>query len=90
MSQVKRRANPANKKTEIGSIVRATMNFTGVLTPPPPVWMINQTYPIIRRGTEGIFQGLAMGALDLYDVAFESDDNETVRVEVRPDQIEFL
>ena len=90
MAQTKRRSNPTNRKPKPGDIVRATMDFVGRRTPPPPVNVWNTAPdPQIFRDTVGILQGPAAGAPDLYDVAFETDDGKTIRVEARPDQIEL-
>jgi hypothetical protein len=74
-----------------GELVKAVKDFTGRITPPPPVWiMLASPSPCIAEGTTGIVNGRAAGAPELLDVSFEYADKHMIRVEVDPEYIKLI
>lgn len=79
-----------DRNPQKGEIVKATADFVGCITPPPPTWASTRPSPQIRKGTQGIVIGRVADAPEMFDISFESDDGKTVRVEVHPEQIQLI
>lgn len=91
MANHRRRPRPKGAKDSI-TLVLASVSFEGRTTPPPMLGFASKQ-PFshhIPKDTHGILRGNAQGASDLFDIEFEGPNGTHMRVEVRPDQIEYL